>query len=114
MLDEILKTVTLLVATMAATWARGAKKESAQANDAVNHRHATGTPRLYDLALRNDERTDELIAWKRGYEQAGHLDTGEKVEAFMAEFRRLQSSCPDCPDCPHRPSEDDDATPTTD
>ena len=29
-------------------------------NDAVNHRHSTGTPRLYDMVLSNFQRVDRL------------------------------------------------------
>jgi len=31
-----------------------------QINDAVNHRHKTGTPRLYDMVLSNFNRVDSL------------------------------------------------------
>jgi hypothetical protein len=66
-----------------------AAKQSTQANDAVNHRHVTGTPRLYDLALENRERAKELIDWKRGYD-GGPLDSGVKVEEMMEEFRAMK------------------------
>ena len=65
-------------------------RNAKQANDAVNHRHVTGTPRLYDLALRNDERVDEIVEWKRGYEKEGVLDTGDKVSEFMDAFHELE------------------------
>ena len=107
-MGEIAKALTLLCCALAAIWSKNAKKEAAQANDAVNHRHVDGTPRLYDLALRNDERTDELIEWKRSYE-GGPLDTGEKVENFMQEFRDLKGRCPECPE-DLKEEEDDEET----
>ena len=109
-MDDVIPAIGAIAASMAAVWAAKAKREASQANDAVNHRHAVGTPRLYDLALRNDERTDELIEWKRGYD-GGPLDDGQKVEQFVDEFERLkalQESCCTASECPIRRSQSDD------
>jgi len=62
-----------------------ANDQATQANDAVNHRHETGTPRLYDLALENRQSVNELIDWKRGYD-GGPLDDGQKVQRFWEEW----------------------------
>jgi hypothetical protein len=98
--DQIIKALTLLVVTMSAIFAKRASMQAAEANDAVNHRHADGSPRLYDLAIRNDQRLDELLEWKRGYD-GGPLDTGQKVTDFMAEFEKLRASC-QCEICPFK------------
>jgi len=93
---EVVAGFTLLGSILAAYWAQHAKREATAANDAVNHRHESGTPRLYDLAVRNDERTKELIEWKRGYD-GGPLDSGDKVEDFVRKFEELRDSCGGCP-----------------
>ena len=64
-------------------------RNAKQANDAVNHRHRTGTPRLYDLMIRTDERVDELIEWKKSYE-GGPLDSGKKVCEFVEGVERMK------------------------
>lgn len=65
------------------------KQQISQVNDAVNHRHRTGTPRMYDIILENsmmakrlEDKTDEIINWKNGY-SGGPLDEGEKVVKFV-------------------------------
>ena len=71
-------------------------RQSQQINDAVNHRHERGPDalKLYDLALENHASTkelqvqaDELIEWKRSYEDVGLLDTGSKVGEFVTEVK---------------------------
>ena len=83
-------------------------------NDAVNHRHRRGqdAPKLYDAVLHLHERVnvvndkaEELVEWKRGYE-GGPLDNGTKVDEFFAKtnqsltelhgaVERINKSCPE-------------------
>ena len=86
----VMASVGAIISARNTKHSKTAAKQSTQANDAVNHRHVTGTPRLYDLALENRAHTSELLDWKRGYEDEGLLDDGKKVAAFMEEFRELK------------------------
>ena len=68
-----------------------AKKHAQETNDAVNHRHQNGTPRVYDMLLDvfnhvGDirEKVGELHVWQKSY-QGGPLDTGAKVIEFVNE-----------------------------
>jgi len=74
-------------------FAATAALQSTEANDAVNHRHSTGSPRLFDQVLAIGEHLGEVrsdikgvIAWKNGYE-GGPLDQGHKVESFVDDVR---------------------------
>lgn len=33
-------------------------------NDAVNHTHKNDEPRIYDIAIQNQEQLKEIISWK--------------------------------------------------
>ncbi len=80
--------------------AKKAKDSGDQINDAVNHRHEKAgpdAPKLYDAVIHLHERTDhidekadELIQWKRGYD-GGPLDHGEKVLDFVESVQDLKS-----------------------
>ena len=83
--------VAMILSAQGKKHAKEASVQSAEANDAVNHRHRHGTPRLYDLALENRDRTKELLAWKQSYD-GGQLDNGSKVEQFMKEFDEMKHS----------------------
>ena len=63
----IVAAITIVPATIAAITGWSARRHAMEANDAVNHRHKTGTPRLYDLVLKNDKQMDELSAWKEDH-----------------------------------------------
>lgn len=78
--------------------AKKAKDSGAAIEDSVNHRHLQpqGTPRLYDAIIelhqhshRMDEKTDELLEWKRTYD-GGPLDGGAKVTAFVESVDELK------------------------
>jgi len=55
-----------------------------QINDAVNHRHKTGTPRLYDMVLSNFNRVDSLeksvIEIKRNIKDLSHVASVHQLE----------------------------------
>jgi len=55
-----------------------------QINDAVNHRHKTGTPRLYDMVLSNFNRVDSLeksvIEIKRDIKDLSHVASVHQLE----------------------------------
>jgi len=94
------------------------KRNAEQANDAVNHRHRTGSPRLYDQVLTLGERLGEIRAslrsveaWKNDY-MGGPLDTGPKVVEFVRtmhtnlndvhdRLKRIESACTDLCNRPH-------------
>lgn len=93
--ESAIRVAGLLGVAVAAWQAFRANVNSKQVNDAVNHSHETGTPRLYDLVIRNDLRVGELLDWKRGYD-GGPFDSGQKVKDFMAEYRDLAKKLQDC------------------
>lgn len=73
-------------------------------NDAVNHRHekkGPDAPKLYDLIWENHEKSNELIEWKRGYDD-GPLGTGGQVDRFVEKTNRrldrLEQQSDEC-DC---------------
>jgi hypothetical protein len=56
--------IAIVIAAMAKMEARALRQVSNEVSDAVNHRHVSGTPRLYDLVLKLDEKVSELAAWR--------------------------------------------------
>lgn len=87
----VMQLVTALSAAVAAIYGYMTRRVGRSIEDAVNHRHTNGqtTPRLYDLALENQERTEYLQhhiarveAWMDQY-QGGPLDTNDKVVRFL-------------------------------
>ena len=54
--------VTAIYAYKAKTHAKEASKQSSQTNDAVNHTHGSGHPRLFDLTLANSKRIDVVLS----------------------------------------------------
>ena len=80
----IISALTIVPASIGAIAAVMSARHSKQANDAVNHRHITGTPRLYDLALENHQKVDELVGWKRGYDESP-WNNGSGVEEWLKE-----------------------------
>lgn len=73
------------------THAKKAADQATSVNDAVNHRHPD-TPRLFDLVVSNKLSTDELLEWKRSYNDSPWKD-GEGVRKWLEE-----NKCKDCPD----------------
>ena len=71
-----------------------AKKELAQVNDAVNHRHEKRgemAPKLYDLLFENyikteslEVKVDEIVAWKDGYSGTAFSDA-EAIDEYIHE-----------------------------
>ena len=62
-------------------------KHAREINDSVNHKHEKAGPgalKLYDLVWHNFQTAQELIEWKRGYDD-GPLSTGSKVFEFVQE-----------------------------
>lgn len=92
MLEHIAIIVGAVAATIAAIVSNQGRKHASETNDAVNHRHRTGTPRLYDMVLQNSVDTREVVEWKRGYE-GGPLDDGDKVVAMMEDFEQMKQNC---------------------
>ena len=68
LIEHLIPIITAVCASLAAGFSVKANKNARAANDAVNHRHLSGTPRLYDLVLRNATAIDELIEWRRSDE----------------------------------------------
>lgn len=64
-----------MVGSVAAAWLSfHAKRQAAQANDAVNHRHPE-SPRLYDSVLSTERDVRELLRWRDQHERRwGTLD----------------------------------------
>ena len=109
-MDQLIPAITGLIAGLGALLAALAKKHAKQANDAVNRRHLTGTPRIYDMVLDLHQKGEELLRWKRTYD-GGPLDSGLKVKAFvervdseLGEIRRevheVRENCQHCQDEP--------------
>ena len=48
---ELLTGLGAFISACAVFYARKAHGQACEANDAVNHTHKTGTPRLYDMVL---------------------------------------------------------------
>lgn len=63
-LTELLVTVfgslTALFSYLGGRHAKVARTHASQLNDAVNHTHKTGEPRIYDLAVANSVALQEL------------------------------------------------------
>lgn len=77
--------ITAGVSLLTAILQHRTKKDVAEINDAVNHRHekrGDGALKLYDLVWENHQKADELIDWKRSYE-GGPMDNGAKVVEFV-------------------------------
>lgn len=110
--EIVVSTLGLIGTLGVAYFAHGARKAAREANDAVNHRHRTGTPRIYDIAIANqkaiesihekldvaftkmervDDRVHELTEWKRSYD-ASPLNTGDGVRRWLeSNERRIDS-----------------------
>ena len=54
--------VTAIYAYKAKIHAKEASAQAAQTNDAVNHTHGSGHPRLFDLTLANSHRIDVVLS----------------------------------------------------
>ena len=91
----VLTTAILSLLTAYFQWK--AKKDIADVNDAVNHRHVKagdGALKLYDLVWENHQRANELIEWKRGYD-GGSFSEPSKVEKFVREASDFQQHTTD-------------------
>ena len=75
-----------------------------EVNDAVNHRHEKrggAAPKMYDLLWETHEKSNELIEWKRTYDE-GPLSTGTKVVEFVGDVQdrlgniedKIHTKCP--------------------
>jgi hypothetical protein len=83
---------TSVVACLTALFQWKAKQSLSEVNDAVNHRHekhGASSLKLYDLVWENHERTNELIEWKRSYDD-GPLDDGNKVNDFVGTIDKFR------------------------
>ncbi len=58
-------------------------------NDAVNHRHEKGTPRLYDMVLGNFNRIEKL---EKNVEQIRHVVSQHEVEIDIIEDKIKEPS----------------------
>ena len=68
------------------------KRQIAQVNDSVNHRHekrGDDAPKLYDLIWETHEKSDKLLEWRNGY-KGGPLDSGPKVIEFVQSVKNLK------------------------
>ena len=91
----VLTTAILSLLTAYFQWK--AKKDIADVNDAVNHRHVKagdGALKLYDLVWENHQRSNELIEWKRGYD-GGSFSEPAKVEQFVNQTSAFQMHATD-------------------
>jgi hypothetical protein len=67
--------------------AKDSRRIIEEINDAVNHRHdkkGPDAPKLYDLIWENHKKSDELIQWKRSYDD-GPMEDGTKATVFFIE-----------------------------
>lgn len=79
--------LTVTVGAVGAYFSWRAKGYAADANDAVNHRHDRGTPRLYDVVLNIDRRVDDIIEWKDQ-----HRETHSRLNRTLSDLdSRLQN-----------------------
>ncbi len=75
------------IASCVAAWfSFRANKNAKESNDAVNHRHLGGTPRLYDLIL-------DLKAWADRWDTLpSHINSAEKLADYLeTQEHRLQA-----------------------
>lgn len=96
-MTEILVSLFGAIGTVVASYfAYAANKQSRrsnvsieQINDAVNHRHKTGTPRLYDMVLSNFNRVGNLEKSvkeiKRDIRDLSHVVSVHEVEIDQIE-----------------------------
>jgi len=97
----ITSVVTGVLAYLGKRHARSASDNAKQTNDAVNNRHPDH-PKLYDIALKNKAGVDELIEWRRSYNDTPWSD-GRGVHKWLdkhgkeheAIIRKL-NKCPKC------------------
>ena len=89
----VLATFSMIGTAVSAFVTLKSRKVLYDVNDAVNHRHekkGVGALKMYDLLWETHARSNELIEWKRSYDD-GPLDNGSKVHDFMAGLEsRLQ------------------------
>ncbi len=98
----ITSVVTGVLAYLGKRHAREANANAKATNDAVNNRHPDH-PKLYDLALSNKDSTDELIEWRRSYNESPWAD-GHGVKTWLEEHKdqhdqiieRLDKECLKC------------------
>lgn len=51
-------------------------------NDAVNHTHQNDEPRIYDIAINNQQQLKEIISWKkRIHEKLERIERSSKNES---------------------------------
>ena len=88
-------------------------RQSRQVNDAVNNVHKSGGKRIYDLALENHQKvnevkkhSEELIKWKRSYDDSP-WKSGEHVKEWLDDHKHILEPCDECPCyCPCRKTPD--------
>ena len=83
--------VTTIGVIVASYFSFLAHRQAKEANDAVNHRHEGGHPRLFDMVVESRanqavlmSKQNELLEWKRSYtDSGGEWDNGNKVHQFI-------------------------------
>ena len=88
---------TSVVACLTALFQWRAKASLNEVNDAVNHRHekhGASSLKLYDLVWENHQRSNELIEWKRTYDD-GPFCEGQKVNDFVGEIAMFRQEALD-------------------
>ena len=103
-LESVFGAALLFVAWLGKRSAATAARQATEANDAVNHRHK-GQPRLFDVVLKNHGHIEELVQWKRSYDDSP-WKTGEGVNEWLAKYSdrldRLTEQCDECGECPKK------------
>ena len=84
-LAELITSVSVLVSALGAIYARKARDQAREVNDAVNHTHKTGTPRIYDMVreVRDEVRgLGDRVAKLEGQsqDQLGSQDGEELID----------------------------------
>ena len=85
-LESIVAGILLILSWYGKSHAKKAAQQASSANDAVNHRHKT-QPRLFDVVLKNNAAAQELLEWKRSYDDSP-WNTGKGVKDWLEENRQ--------------------------
>lgn len=104
--------LTLIGTIVASVYSRRGSKQATEANKAVNG-IAPGETRLYDLVFEGRLKQEELLAWKRSWDESpwrdgeairewfdqseeDHKKRDRKLDSIEARIHQIEGNCPAC------------------
>lgn len=84
--------VLAIIGLLTKQHAKAAQKAAEESSDAVNHRHLTGTPRLYDVMLDVSQKVDYLMRWREEWQGLpASISDGDGLANKLAKLDEGQS-----------------------